>query len=762
MKYLDFCHDWYFGYAKNSYENRDYIPVTLPHDFSINLPIEKDCPTNRSGGYFPGGHGIYVKEFYIEAAEINKVYYILFEGIYQISEVWLNGNILGCHPYGYTSFYYKLNDYIKEGKNELKVFADNTQLPNSRWYSGSGIYRPVWLVCGSELHIKPWNAAVKTIDISKGIINVNAEIEPVNIQYKIIYNVIDSAGKTVVNVVSDDSEIEITIPDVKLWSCENPYLYKLQIELLSDSGIADVYETNFGIRSVEVDAENGLCLNGKSIKMKGGCVHHDNGIIGSASFNRSEERKVELLKKSGYNAVRCAHNPPAPSFLDACDKLGMLVIDEAFDCWKQPKNPYDYHLNFETWWQKDMESMVKRDRNHPSVIIWSIGNEVAEQYGTSGCYETARILSDFIRSIDNTRPITQAINGTGRNTDKTFEPLDIAGYNYDFTKYESDHELFPNRVMMGTETVAKMAYENWSKVVSYPYVIGDFVWTSMDYLGEAAIGRAFYSEENDIWNKLSEFPYNKAHCGDIDTCGFKRPQSYYRDFVWDVSDTPYIAVRRPNFNENYKTECTTFWGWNDNLPSWNFPGCDDKTMLVDVYSAGEKVKLYLNGNLIGEKPLYDTEERNHGFDYGKTHTMPRYAALFEVPYHEGELTAVSDNGKICKIKTAGKPSVIRLTADRDSIGFNNDLCYVTVEITDNEGIINPAADNKIYFSIDGGILLAVGTSNPRDAEPYTGYSHTVYDGKMMAVVRSSGKGMIKLKAMADNLCSAEIVINASK
>lgn len=492
--------------------------------------------------------------------------------------------------------------------------------------------------------------------------------------------------------------------------------------------------------------------------MKGGCVHHDNGIIGSASFARSEERKVELLKAAGYNAVRCAHNPPSPSFLDACDRLGMYVIDEAFDAWRQPKMPYDYHLYFEEWWERDISSMVLRDRCHPSVIIWSIGNEVPEQYGTSGCYENAARLSSYIRALDPTRPITQAINGTGRSTDKTFEPLDIAGYNYDYFKYEEDHKLFPDRVMMGTETVPKLAYENWSKVESLPYVIGDFVWISIDYLGEAGIGRVYYAEEHDILNRLYDYPWNRANCGDIDVCGFKRPQSYYRDIIWGVRDKPFIAVRRPVNDDKLKTECTTFWGWNDNLPSWDFPGYEGKTLLVDVYSPGENVKLYLNGKLAGESPLYNNEDRTVYFNQEATRVMPRYAALFKVPYEPGELTAVADDGSSFTLRTPGAPSAIRLTPDRDTIDADNDLCYVTVEVTDADGNICPSAADKIYFTIDNGCLLSLGTSNPKDTEPFCGRIHSVYDGRLMAVIRSDGRGDITLRAFADNLTPADITI----
>ncbi len=760
MKKQDFNHGWLFGFAHAALDGREFQPVTLPHDFSVTQYIEKGCPSRRDGGYFPGGHGIYIKNFEINKNIADKDYFIEFEGVYMNAEVWLNGNLLGRHPYGYTSFYYKLNDYLHEGSNELKVIVDNTSLPNSRWYSGSGIYRPVWFYCAEKTHIELWGIAVDTALC--GNITITADIEGLIPEIECKHTVLDCGGNEVVSAVgfvtANKHTTMLNISSPQLWDADTPYLYTLRSEIIHGESVLDSVHTVFGIRSVEVNAKEGLRINNKPVKMKGGCVHHDNGIIGSASFSRSEERKVELLKASGFNAVRCAHNPPSPSFLETCDRLGMYVIDEAFDAWRQPKMPYDYHLYFEEWWERDMISMLLRDRCHPSVIIWSIGNEVAEQYGTSGCYETAGKLSSFIRTVDKTRPVTQAINGVGRNTDKTFESLDIAGYNYDFHKYEEDHILFPDRVMMGTETVPKLAYENWSKVEALPYVVGDFVWTSIDYLGEAGIGRVYYAEEYEIHKHLYDFPWNRAHCGDIDVCGFKRPQSYYRDIVWGVRDTPYIAVRRPVRDDKLKTECTTFWGWNDNLTSWDFSGYEGKTMLVDVYSPGENIKLYLNGRQVGEKPLYNSEERTVLYNHEATRVMPRFAALFEIPYEPGELKAVADNGSTYVLKTPGRPAGIRMIPDRCVIGIDNDLCYITVEVTDDRGNICCSASDKIYFTVDNGCLLSLGTSNPKDTEPFSGNFHSVYDGRLMAVVRSDGRSDITLRAIADNLLPADITI----
>jgi beta-galactosidase len=480
-------------------------------------------------------------------------------------------------------------------------------------------------------------------------------------------------------------------------------------------------------------------------------VHHDDGVMGAASYDRAEERKVELLVASGYNAVRCAHNPPAPAFLDACDRLGVLVIDEAFDCWREGKTPYDYHVAFADWWQRDVESMVRRDRNHPSVIMWSIGNEVGERNGRSDGALWARRLADQIRALDPTRPITAAINGghdrwPWEQTDLVFSALDVGGYNYQERQYRPDHERQPARVMYGSESTAREAFEHWMAVRDLPYVIGDFVWTSLDYLGEAGIGRVHFEGEGGGF--LGDYPWHQANCGDLDLCGFKRPQSYYRDVLWGTGDKLYIAVHRPLLEGQEPT--ITYWGWPLVADSWTWPGHEGETLTVDVYSVCEQVELFLNGEPLGTQPTGREE---------------RFTATFEVPYQPGTLRAVGYEGKseaaTCELETVGAPAGIRLAADREELRAQaDDLSYVTVEVVDAEGRRCPNAGHELFFTVQGpGAIAAVGSGNPVSEESYRGHARRAYGGRCLVVVRGTDEpGTIHLRAQADGLDPAELAL----
>ena len=532
-----------------------------------------------------------------------------------------------------------------------------------------------------------------------------------------------------------------------------------------------------------MDAENGFRLNGVAMKLKGGCVHHDNGLLGAASYDRAEERKIELMKASGYNAIRCAHNPPAPAMLDACDRLGMLVIDETFDCWRMGKNPNDYHLYFEDWWQRDTESMVRRDRNHPSIIVWSIGNEVPERTGVSDGYAWAQKQADFVRAIDPTRPVTSALpflfeemfadpeamaqnltdmqslfdpkrftptdlatDRWGNLTEKFNEALDLVGYNYLYPRYAWDGKRFPKRVMAGTETFPYNAYEYWKETERWPYVIGDFVWTSIDYLGESGIGKVTFGEGGPSFG--AQYPYHLANCGDIDICGLKRPQSYFRDILWGVRSAPYIAVLDPqhfgqkaSFNQ---------WGWDPVEESWSFPGREGQTTRVDVYSAADEVELLVNGVSAGRKPAGDAAKNK---------------VSFEVVYQPGVIEAVSFSGGKesgrTRLQTAGQPAGLALSADREALRAEfGDLAYVTVEICDAQGKRVPWADAEVTLEVSGvGDLLAIGTANPTSEELYVGSRRKAWQGRLTAVVRATGQpGPVTVKAQVEGLPTAEITL----
>lgn len=770
MQKKTFNHNWRFhpgtppGYPWQEPDDTTWRTLDLPHDWSIELDRSADQPCGSAGGYFPTGVGWYHKTFTAPPDWQGKKVFVEFEGVYMNAEIWLNEHLITRHPYGYTSFLCDLTPYLTIGaENKLKVSVDNSQQLNSRWYSGSGIYRPVWLIVAEPVHIAHWgvfvttprvSAQAATVRIATRVQNESGEAQSITLRSRILAPdgspTAEATAQLDLPAAGEQEKAHnLTLSTPRLWSLENPHLYRLESELLLDGKVIDSQTTPFGIRSLEFDAEKGFRLNGKPLKLRGGCVHHDNGILGAASHPRSEERKVELLKASGFNAIRCAHNPPAPALLDACDRLGMLVIDEAFDCWRMGKNPYDYHVVFEDWWQRDLDSMLLRDRNHPSIIIWSIGNELVERDGRSNGVATARLLAERVRSLDPTRPVTDATNGDNNwpweRTDAILNLLDIGGYNYQFRQYEPDHERYPQRMMIGTESAPKEMFENWELIEKHPFILGDFVWTSLDYLGEAGIGRQRL--EDDPHPFMGAYPWHQANCGDLDLCGFKRPQSYYRDILWGRGDPLYLGVRPPA--PAGKTITLTYWGWEDLTPSWTWAGHEGQPMLVEVYSACEKVELFLNGKSLGVKPTSRAE---------------KYRAAWEVPYKPGELRVKGYKGKrtaaTCSLKTPGSPAAIRLTADREIIPAGGDLSFVTAEVLDKDGEFHPAAGNLITFTVEGaGSLLAVGSGNPVSEERYVGNERRAFRGRCLAVVKSgAGAGEIRLRAAAEGLEPAEITI----
>jgi beta-galactosidase len=741
--------------------------VDLPHDWGIEFERDPSHPSGVLGGFFRTGMGEYRKTFAAPEAWRGKKLFIEFEGVYMNAEVWLNGHFLGRHPYGYTSFAFALSPYLDyDGENTLLVRVNNACQLNSRWYSGSGIYRHVWLMVADPVHADHWGVYVTTPQVTQQEATVRVRTTLTNesearAEVTLTSRVVSPDGTPVAEsataaMLASGAQVELSqdlpVPDPQRWSPDRPALYLLETQVTVGKRVVDSFTTPFGIRSLQVDAEHGFLLNGEPLLLKGGCVHHDNGVMGAASYDRSEERKVELLKASGFNAVRCAHNPPAPSFLDACDRLGLLVIDEAFDMWRAPKTPNDYHVAFDDWWQRDIESMVRRDRNHPCVVMWSVGNELVER-GLPEGVEIARTLADQIRSLDPTRPITAGINGLrekglGPWADDLFAVLDVCGYNYKEEAYRVDHERVPERVIYASESVAAQAFEHWTSVEELDYVIGDFVWTSLDYLGESGIGRVV--PEGESYPFLPDYPWHQAYCGDIDLCGFKRPQSYYRDVLWGSGDPLYIAVHPPQPDGSAWT--ITRWGWPDVWPNWTWPGHEGEVLQVDVYSACEQVALFLNGKPLGSAPTTRREKR---------------MASFEVPYERGTLVALGYSGgeQVAElaIRTVDAPAAIRLTPDRASCAARpGDLVFVTVEVVDPGGLVDPTADHLIRFAVQGaGSIAAVGNSNPRSTEMYRGNQRQAFRGRCLVVLKSNGEsGEIVLQACADGLEGQELTVHA--
>ena len=635
MQRISFNREWQFNLIEPRFfpwgpeDTSSWRKLDLPHDWSIELARSADNPSSNLGGYFQNGFGWYRKEFEVPADWQGKTVLVEFEGVFMNAEVFINDRPLGVHPYGYTTFTYDLSPYLNYGgKNDIRVAVDNSHPLNARWYTGSGIYRPVWLHVGEAVHLAHWGVFVTTPDIQAEAATICVKTKAVNsttreqirtLTTRVISPeglIVSEASSVVSMKAGSESEFsqEMIVLDPLLWAPDSPHLYHLESCLQKDGEDEDKKVTVFGIRSLEFSPEHGFLMNGVPYKLLGGCVHHDNGILGAASYPGSERRKVMELKRSGFNAIRCAHNPPSTAFLDACDQAGMLVMDEAFDVWRQGKNPGDYHLYFDDWWQRDLDSMVLRDRNHPSIILWSIGNELLERVKPEGV-EIARTLVDRIRQMDDTRPITAAINGGNEawdweKADEIFSVLDVCGYNYQWKDYENDHKRHPSRMIIGTESTAGEALENWLLVRENAYILGDFVWTSLDYLGESGIGREILDGEPDRF--LPTYPWHQANCGDLDICGFKRPQSYYRDILWERGEKLYLGVHAPVTGASVSR--LSFWGWEDVWHSWNWEGHEGENVSVVVYSGFDEVELFLNGASQGRKPTTQNERFTAHFE----------------------------------------------------------------------------------------------------------------------------------------------------
>ncbi|MDP2890843.1 MAG: glycoside hydrolase family 2 TIM barrel-domain containing protein [Bacteroidota bacterium] len=761
------------------FDDSQWRTVDLPHDWSIEDlpaaegknqigPFSEDSPGKGSTGHVIGGVGWYRKTFTLDQSSEGKKVQILFDGVYMNSEVWINGQSLGVHPYGYTPFYYDLTSHLKPaGEPNILAVKVNNNGKNSRWYSGSGIYRHVKLISTEKVYIPIWGISVTTPEVSAKrafvklkikIENESAKTGKLNINSRLISpeGQLISEAKTTIDPLKDskvetEQLFEVLYPE--LWSIELPKLYQVVTEVSFNGDMVDQQTTTLGIRSIEFSAEKGFLLNGKRVLLKGGCMHHDNGPLGSAAIDRAEERRVELMKQFGFNAIRTSHNLPSAQFLDACDRLGILVINEAFDQWQLPKNPDDYSNYFDRFHKTDLESMILRDRNHPSVIIWSIGNEIKERADSAGLLITKN-LSNIIKSLDTTRPITAAICSFWDNPGKTWEYAqpalelqDVAGYNYLWREYENDHKKYPERMMIGTESLAKEAFENWQMVEKHPYILGDFIWTSMDYLGEAGIGHSLIATPDTKPQFSPGWPWYNANCGDIDICGFKKPQSYFRDVVWKISNLE-MAVHAPI--PSGKKELVSMWGWPDEHQSWNWAGSESRKLQVNVYSNYPEIRLELNGKVIGTKPVS---------------AETKLTATFNVPYEAGELKAIAlKDGKEMAtkiLKTTGQPAKIRLTADRSELkASRNDLSYVTVEITDDAGNLVPDAVVPVQFKVDGaGELAAVENGNPKDVKSFRKPEVSSFKGKCLIILRPSGTvGEIKLKAESAGLEGTEIIV----
>ena len=707
--------------------------VDLPHDWDIfEGPNAGKGATGTGGGWFEAGKGEYRKKFRVESLELrDKLVKLHFEGVYQKAEVYVNGQKAGQHHYGYTPFTVDVTPYLYKDKreNEVVVKVDNSEQPNCRWYSGSGIYRHVWLETMPTLHIAENGIFITTPEVNADKAQVQVDVTVQNeSQADRNATVVVGSAQLMVAVKAGESKTVSTTIFVKnphLWSPESPTLYEAKVELKEAGTVIDNATAKYGIRSFSFDVENGFMLNGKKVLINGACVHHDDGVLGAMAFDDAEIRKVRQMKEAGFNLIRTSHNPTTRAFLNACDSLGMLVIDEAFDGWRTQKNPYDYSTVIDSCYREDIRAMVQRDRNHPSVISWSIGNEVIERKDIRVVY-TARQMKQAILEWDQTRPVTEALCAWDNDWeiyDPHAEVLDVVGYNYMIFKHASDHERDPKRIMWQTESYPRDAFKNWAVVNDFPYVVGDIVWTGLDYLGESAIGRYYYEGEKpgEHWFDGGFPEWHGAYCGDVDITGWRKPISHYREMLWN-KDTPlYMAVKEPN--GYYGDIKTTMWSVWPTWESWTWPGWEGKPIEVEVYTKAPEVKLYLNDQLIDTKQVSRETE---------------FKAVFTVPYKAGTLRAEAD-GKSVTLKTAGEPARLRLTPDRTVMAADGQsLTFVTVEVIDKNGWVCPNTPIDCEAIVKGqGQLLAFASADLKDTEPYTSPHVKTWKGRALLVVRST-------------------------
>jgi len=783
--------------------------VNLPHDFMIETEVSPDAPGGSLTGYYNGGIGTYTKMLEIPEEYADKRVLVEFDGAYMNTSVILNGHTIARQHNGYIPFHADLTGYMKPGRtNRLSVTVNNAAQPNARWYSGSGLYRHVDLLCAPKTHLSPWSIFARTSHIvgSTAFILVETTVENhtaqsvdlwVNVRIEKEACGTDSGrGRVKVHIspgAKETGRVLVAVENAELWDIDSPKLYKIKAELSNQTSVLDSDSTLFGIRTISADVKNGFMLNGRTIKLKGGCVHHDNGILGAASFKDSEFRKMKIHKDNGYNAIRFAHNPMSRDLLEACDRLGLLVINEAFDVWTMEKNTHDYSQYFETDWQKDLDAFIFRDRNSPSVIMWSIGNEVPERGGLSDGYRWSSKLAARVRELDPTRLVTNAVcsffsglddddqaeffkglfeqskrGGDLINLDSEFgrsiwgpytealnAPMDVVGYNYLNYHFEPALTEFPNRVICSTESKPSEMDIYWADVERYPHVIGDFNWTSHDYLGEAGLGKVMHVEPDQVASlsqlvHVSTYPWRTAYDSDFDLCSFARPQLAYRRIVWG-SDETFIASRHPK--NHGLVEIMARWGWPDVEHAWSWPGYEGKPVKVDVYSAAEEVELLLNGKSLGKKKA------------GKSH---RFTATFELTYEPGTLEAVGykDGEAISsdRLESAGEPVGIRLTPERMELPADGQsLNFVVVEIVDAEGRTVPTAEFKASATAEGtATLAAFGAGRPQTTENYTTGEFTSYKGRLMAIVRAGYEpGPAVLKVSVEGLPSAALTVSVT-
>lgn len=793
----------------------EYENVNLPHDAMVHEERTPDTANGTQTGYWPGGLYTYTKKVYAPEEWRDKTAILEFEGVYMTAMVYVNGNLAVTNLHGYSNFYVVLDKYLEYGQeNEIKVVADNASEKNSRWYSGSGIYRNVNLLVGARIHVPADGVKIttpsvakdaSTVEVATTIKNLTRGKEKITVEVLITNSGViygkDVVGVTMYGEAEETVRQSICIEKARLWSPNDPFLYECTVNVYAGKEKLDEVHEPLGIRKLELDAEHGLRINGEQVKLRGTCIHHDNGIIGATTLEKAEERRCRQMKEAGFNSIRSAHHPMSKAMLDACDKYGVLVMDELTDMWTNHKNANDFALHFLDCMETEIKRMVAKDYNHPSVILYSTGNEIPDM-GTARGAQLNRQMCNLLHDLDPSRFTTNAINGllalgpkmgiviqelmeaqkkqaeasgeggeegasalngmmalmTGESGDavachplmtesiaESSEAMDIIGLNYLTGRHVLEKELHPNKTVLGTETFPADIVRLWSIVKNYDHVLGDYTWTGYDYLGEAGCGVFYY---DGTQNFMGVYPDRTAYIGDINLIGYRRPISYLREIVFGLRKAPYIAVER--VDKYGMPHSITAWMHKDNVASWTWPGYEGKPANVDVYSEADEVELFLNGTSLGRKAAGEA----NGF-----------TASYEITYEPGELLAVSyrdgeETGRDV-LYTAKDEVQMQVDCEGEVLKADGeDLAFVTVKLTDDQGVENLFAEKEITVTVEGaGTLQGFGNADPRAIGSYDDPTWKTFDGYVMAVVRAGREaGTIKVRFDAEGCESREIEI----
>ena len=767
-----FDRNWSFWSDRNPQRKT----VSIPHDAMQAEERQDTLSDGRHNGFFPGGMYHYEKQIDVPAEWLAKHVTIQFDGVYQKSTVSINGKKAGGMVYGYLPFSVCADGLLKEGQNVIRVDVDNSQVANSRWYSGAGIYRPVTLRVQEADYIK--EVKITTRSISPAIVNVSTAHHGGNqVKVSLLWK-----GETV--ATGQGTNVNLNVKNARLWSADEPNLYQVKVELLKDGEVRDAEVKNFGIRQLTWSTE-GLLVNGKQTLLRGGCLHHDNGILGAREYDDAAVRRLSILKQYGFNAIRSAHNPCSEAVLKACDSLGIYIMDELWDMWYLKKTPYDYAQYWEQHHEADIEAMVRKDYSHPSVIMYSIGNENGEPFEERG-NEAARQMVSRLHQLDPSRPVTAGINLTliymktlgmsfGQSTNgsslpteqkeissetynqmaemmgqrmvlATLKPevdsistpvldaLDIAGYNYASPRYEQEARLHPSRIIVGSETYHYQLAENWALVEKLPYVVGDFMWTAWDYIGEVSIGAWYNTDEGPSMRQ--KYPSLLAGCGAFDLIGNPTGEALRAKAIWQKDGKPHMAVRPVSS----KTLLKAMWRGTNSIPSWSWQGEEGTMATVEVFTSAPNVKLYLNDKLIAEKPVEN------------------YLATFELPYESGELKAVTDKGECILTSAKGKTGI---KADTEFTDYHTgDLIYLNIDLCGTNGAIASNADRQLTVQVKGAELLGYGSATPRTEERFHTGHYSTYYGQSQAILRADqpGKVIVTISGKGLKTAKKEIVV----